>query len=58
MRLIYLTANAAYVFTFGDQLVKLDGWPMFFSTRKEALEAAAERGLGVSRRGVVSAHSV
>lgn len=55
MRLTYFPMNAAYAFTFGESMVDLYGWPMFFETRREAVEAARERGLKVSRRGVVSA---
>lgn len=55
MRLVYLTANAAWAFTWGNQLVDLEGFPMFFQDRREAVEAARVRGLAVSRSGEVSA---
>ncbi len=56
MRLVYLTANAAWVFTFGDQLVRLENADsMFFASRADAVAAAREHRLGVSRAGVVSA---
>jgi hypothetical protein len=53
MRLIYLVANAAYVFVYGDSLV-----PMldvrFFDSREAAVAKAAEAGLTVARNGKVS----
>lgn len=55
LRLTYLTANAAYVFTFGDQLMRMLDHPMFFESRQAAVDAAREARLGVSRSGVVSA---
>jgi hypothetical protein len=53
MRLVYLTANAAWVFIFGDSLCSMDG-QNFFRTRREAVLAAGARGLNVSRSGAVS----
>lgn len=55
MRLIFLPANNAYVFVFGDQLTRLEGFPLFFQTRREAVDAAHARGLNVDRRGRVTA---
>jgi hypothetical protein len=54
MRLVYLTANAAHVFTFGDQIIDLDG-QRFFTTRANAVDAAAVRGLTVFSSGEVHA---
>lgn len=47
LRLNYLTANAAWMFTFGDAPLTLDQCPMFFPTRQEAVEAANKLGLDV-----------
>jgi hypothetical protein len=55
MRLNYLTPNAAYAFTFGNDLLRMGDNDMFFATRKEAVAAAAQCRLKVSRRGVVTA---
>jgi hypothetical protein len=55
VRLTYFPANLAYAFTFGRQLVRLEGWPLFFDRRAQAVEAAHERGLGVDRYGTVEA---
>ena len=54
MRLRYLPANQAYVFTFGEQLIRLAGEPMFYSTRKEAVAMARHYGMTVDKRGLVS----
>ena len=47
LKLNYLTANAAWMFTFGDAPLTLDQCPMFFPTRQEAVEAANGLGLEV-----------
>ena len=53
MRLTYLVANAAYVFTFGQSLVPMDDeW--FHETRHDAVRRAGLAGLAVSPAGVVS----
>lgn len=54
MRLIYLTANAAWTFTYGDQLLRMGGASRFFSSRADAVAAARDCGLNVTRSGVVS----
>ena len=54
MRLVYLTANAAWTFTFCDQLLRMEDDPMFFHTRGDAVESARRCGLSVSRSGVVT----
>lgn len=54
MHLTYLTANAAYVFTFGDQIIAMGDRGRFFGSRSDAVSAAAEQGLKVSRSGEVS----
>lgn len=54
MRLQYLTANAAYVFTFGDSIIKMGDSPRFHDSRKSAIAAAAACGLTVARDGSVS----
>jgi hypothetical protein len=60
MRLKYLPANSAYVFTFGDnintmQIVSM-GDERFFRTRAQAVAQAARQGLKVSKSGVVTPH--
>lgn len=55
MRLQYLVANAAWVFTFGDQLLRMRDDSMFFESRQAAVESASFAGLSVSRSGIVSA---
>lgn len=55
MRLQYLVANAAYVVTFGDSIIHVEGAASrFFGTRQEAVEALRRRGLTVARNGEVS----
>lgn len=56
MRLQYLPANAAYVFTFGDQIIRMERTDRrFFATRAEAVAVAADHGLSVDSRGDVRA---
>jgi hypothetical protein len=54
MRLMYLTANAAYVFVFGDQdqIIDIDG-QRFFSTVADAAEAVRPKGLEIRSNGMV-----
>ena len=54
LALRYLVANAAWVFVFGDSLLRMGDGPMFFGSRRDAVAAAAGCGLKVSRSGVVS----
>ena len=59
MKLAYLPANMAWVFLFGDNIntatiQDMGGFGRFFPTRKEAVNAAKECGLAVSRSGAVS----
>lgn len=54
MHLHYLTANAAWVFTYGDQLIPMDE-QRFFHVRGDAVEAARRHGLKVERSGAVHA---
>jgi hypothetical protein len=53
MKLIFLVANNAFAFVFGDSLIRMGDAEMFFATRQAAVAAAALCGLKVSRRGVV-----
>lgn len=53
MRLHYFTANAAWAFTFGDQLLRMEGEEMFFATKDEAKEAALRHGLRVASSGLI-----
>lgn len=59
MRLIYLVANNAWTFAFGDSLIDLtdrfgESMGYFWPSRKDAVEAAASIGLNVNRSGKVS----
>jgi len=60
MHLLYFPANAAYAFVFGStvedaNLCNLHGFPMFYQTKGEAIEAARHRGLSVDlKTGLVS----
>ena len=55
MRLVYLPANQAWVFTFGGDLLRLENEDYFYGTRESAVVAADFKRLKVSRSGVVSA---
>lgn len=55
MRLVYLTANAAYVFSFGGTIIQMGDNPRFFSTKAAAILAARECRLDVTRSGEVHA---
>jgi hypothetical protein len=50
MILRWLPANQAWVFMFGDAPTRLDGEGLFYSTRKEAEEAAKRHGLKLEKR--------
>ena len=58
MRLVYLTANAAWAFTFGDDLIRMGSAPMFHPTRRSALDAALDCGLFVTSDGRVLRYGV
>jgi hypothetical protein len=53
-RLRYLPPNQAWMFTFGDTPLQLDGENMVYEDRREAVRAARRKGLAVSRSGVVT----
>lgn len=57
LRLDYLRANQAFTFLFGDALLRLDGEPLFFSTRPDAIEAASRHGLIVWANGSLSSRA-
>jgi len=57
VRLDYLRANQAFVFLFGDALLRLDGEPMFYSTRRDAIEAANRHGIIVWANGSLSSRA-
>ena len=57
LRLDYLRANQAFAFLFGDALLRLDGEPLFFSTRPDAIEAASRHGLIVWANGSLSSRA-
>jgi len=52
MKLVFLVANQAWVFTFGDSLVAMSD-TRFFQTRDEAVKAAESVGLSVDKAGNV-----
>lgn len=54
LRLVWLTANNAYVFVFGDSLVRMGDEAMFFPTRSSARDAAAAHGLKLDGDKVVA----
>ena len=43
--LVFLTPNNAWVFLFGDSLLRLPDHPMFFASKRDALDAASAAGL-------------
>jgi hypothetical protein len=43
--LVFLTPNNAWVFLFGEILLRLPEHPMFFSRKSDALAAASAAGL-------------
>lgn len=49
-RLMYSRANQAFVFTFGDQLLRLGDNPMFYRRKSEAIRAALKKGLLVNEK--------
>lgn len=54
MRLVYLPANAAYVFTYGDEIIRLEqSSSRFFDDRASAVNEACHHGLLVARNGDV-----
>ena len=60
MYLLFFPVNNAYAFVFGStiedaNLCNLHGFPMFYQTKGEAIEAARHRGLSVDlKTGLVS----
>ena len=59
MRLVYLPANMAWVFLFGEDIntatiQDMAGYGRFFTSRGEAVQVARDLGLVVSPKGIVS----
>ena len=54
MNLIYLPANNAWVFTFGEAITRMGSADMFLPDRDTAIYAARSCGLKVSKLNVVS----
>ena len=50
MKLQYLPANQAWVFTFGTQIVRLGNYEMFYPTRRDAAFTASHFKLTVDRK--------
>lgn len=53
MELTYLPANAAWAFVWNDDLIKLEGYPRFFTSHQSAVAAAKAKGLIVYVDGTV-----
>jgi hypothetical protein len=45
MKATYLPTNQAWVLTLGDQIITLEGWPMFFTHAANLDYALKQRGL-------------
>lgn len=61
MKLVYLPANSAWCFVFGEAIETASIEPMgdygrFFQTREQAVQAATECGLQVSTEGIVNSY--
>jgi hypothetical protein len=54
-RLMYSKANQAFVFTFGDQLLRIGDSQMFYRNKADAVRAALRAGLVVDGKGFVTA---
>lgn len=53
-RLMYSKSNQAFVFTFGDQLLRMGTGPMFYRNKADAIRAALKQGLVVDKKGFVT----
>ena len=53
MKLVYLPANQAWIFLFGDSIQRVGNNPLFFKSSFEAVHAAKSVGLHVYRNGSV-----
>jgi len=56
-RLMYSPANQAFIFVFGDAPLRLDGEPMLYRNKADAIRAAQHKGLVVDRKGFVQSVS-
>ncbi|MCZ2078342.1 MAG: hypothetical protein LC130_25505 [Bryobacterales bacterium] len=56
-KLVYLYPNQAFVFMFGDALLRLEDEPMFYQTRPEAVAAAERHHLTVWAAGALASYS-
>jgi hypothetical protein len=54
VKLQFLPANQAWAFTFGDTLIRLGNYEMFYANRASAVTAARHHGLTVDKKGAVS----
>ena len=57
LKLYFFPVNNAWAFVFGKDIrtatpLRLDGFDLFFQSRKEAVKAANHRGINVQRNGV------
>ena len=55
-RLQWFTANNAWAFTYGDQMLQLEGDDMFYEKKSAAIAAAKRHGLKVEKSGHVVSH--
>ena len=51
---MYSKSNQAFVFTFGDQLLRIGDGPMFYRNKADAIRTALKRGLLVDEKGLVT----
>jgi hypothetical protein len=54
---MYSPANQAFIFVFGDAPLRLDGEPMLYRNKADAIRAAQHKGLVVDRKGFVQSVS-
>tara|TARA_R110000868_G_scaffold249898_1_gene506354 strand:+ start:665 stop:835 length:171 start_codon:yes stop_codon:yes gene_type:complete len=54
MKLSFLVANNAWVFTFGDSVCRMGSAPLFFVNREDAIFEAKAQGLKVDTNNNLS----
>jgi hypothetical protein len=48
MKLMFSDINSAWLFVFGDAPLRIEGEPLFFEYRTQAVEAAGRHGIAVA----------
>ncbi len=48
MKLVFSDINSAWLFMFGDAPLRIEGEPLFFEYRSQAVEAAGRKGITVA----------